>query len=87
MAELNEYKFPVTSDVKFRIPIKYKESEIDGLDWGCGYVARRMKYVQNLGDFAFNVTTIHAKPRFIIDMNRGGLTVPLKTWRRDYRFV
>ena len=64
-----------------------KESELDGLDWGSGYVARRMKYVQNLGDYAFNATSDHAKSRFTIMMNRGGLTITLKTWRRDYRFV
>ena len=70
---------------KFKIPLKYKESELDGLDWGSGYVARRMKYIQNLGDYAFNATPDHSKPRFILMMNRGGLTVPLKDWRRDYR--
>ena len=49
MAELETYKFPVKSEVKFRIPMKFKEHEIDGLDWACGYIARRMKYVQPLG--------------------------------------
>ena len=49
MAEIKSFEFPVKCDIKFRIPQKYKESELDGLDWGAGYVVKRMKYVQNLG--------------------------------------
>ena len=43
--------------------------------------------VLDLGDYAFNATTDHSKSRFTIMMNRGGLEMTLKTWRRDYRFV
>ena len=49
MAELKKFKCPIKCEIKFRIPQKYKESELDGLDWGAGYVVKRMKYVQNLG--------------------------------------
>ena len=89
MAEIDTYKLQTKSEFKFRIPLKFKEHEIDGLDWACGYIARRMKYVQGdiLGDYAFNCTTDHAKPAFITRMNRGGATVPTKTWRTDYRFT
>ena len=73
------------SEVKFKIPLKLKEAELDGLDWGCGYVAKRMKKVQNLGDFTFNATPEHAKVKFTSMINRGGLTIPTKTWRSDYR--
>ena len=37
--------------VPIQIPRKLKESEADGLFWGAGYVAHRMKSVQNLGNF------------------------------------
>ena len=71
--------------IKFKIPQKLKEAELDGLDWGCGYVAKRMKNVEKLGDYQFNATTEHSKPKFTTMINRGGLMIPTKVWRRDYR--
>ena len=49
LAELNSIPKVNVESFKFKIPLKYKESELDGLDWGSGYVVKRMKYVQNLG--------------------------------------
>ena len=57
MADLKKIEFPMESKIKFKIPRKLKEHEMDGLDWGCGFVVKRMKYVQpELGDYLFNAT-------------------------------
>lgn len=76
---------PLNKNFSFENFLPVKEAELDGLDWGCGYVAKRMKNIQNLGDYEFNTTSEHAKMKFTSMINRGGLTIPTKTWRKDYR--
>ena len=61
-----------------------KESQADGMYWAAGYVALRMKNIQILGAYESDATNDHAKNTFTKLMNMGGLTLPLKTWLRDY---
>ena len=52
--------------------------------WAAGYVALRMKNIQILGAYERDATNDHAKNTFTKLMNMGGLTLPLKTWLKDY---
>ena len=66
------------------IPRFLSESAVDGMYWAAGFVAMRMKGIQNLGDIEKRATKDHAKNTFTKLMNLGGLTLPLITWLQDY---
>ena len=77
-----ENKFD-TSIIK--IPRNISETEMDGMYWGAGFVAFRMKEIQNLGTYVQKSTRDYAKNKFAALLNRGGLQIPLKTWLKDYQ--
>jgi hypothetical protein len=66
------------------IPRFLSESAVDGMYWAAGFVAMRMKGIQDLGDIEKRATNDHAKNTFTKLMNHGGLMMPLKTWLKDY---
>ena len=83
--DLKKEKF--CDDSLIMIPRKIKESEADGIFWGAGFVAFKMKDIQPLGAYERDATTAHAKNKFTSLVNRGNLQLPLKTWLKDYHEI
>ena len=67
-----------------KIPRRLSESAADGMYWAAGFIAFKVKKIQKLGDYQHNATNDHAKNTFASLMNRGGITLPLKSWLKDY---
>jgi len=59
----------------FKIPLKLKECEADGMSWVADFIAFRMKKIQNLGTYVFNATSKHTKNKLRTLMNRHSVQI------------
>ena len=70
------------------IPRKYLECKKNGLHWIAGFIARRYRNVQpELGAYTKDVTFKHENNKFTSVLNRGGLTIPTKSWFSDLKVM
>ena len=70
--DINQIK-PDFGTTSIKIPKKFRESEADGMFWAAGFVAFKMKHIQNLGAYQHNAKKNHAKNTITSHMNCGGL--------------
>ena len=71
-----------------KIPRKYLQCKKNGLHWIAGVIARRYKKIQpGLGAYTKDVSVEHEQNSFTTLMNRGGLTIPSKSWFNDLKVM
>ena len=70
----------IANKISIVIPRRLRESEVDGMFWAAGFIAKEMKDIQPLGAIEKKATTAHAKNKFTSLINHGGLMFPLKTF-------
>ena len=69
-----------------KIPMKYLQCKKNGLHWIAGVIARRYRKIQpELGAYTKDVTRQHEQNSFTSLLNRGGLTIPTKSWFKDLK--
>ena len=75
-----------TAKTSVKIPRKYQECEAEGEYWAVGFIAKKMSKVNpNLGAYAHNATREHAVSKYANIINRGGITMPTKSFLRDFK--